>query len=107
LGSSRPDAGETTLTEKLPLFGGAIQLAGEVKARGARRRARSDWKAAERERGFSVSSAVISFEHEGLAFNLLDTPGCQDLDRGRQRGDGVRDEICNSTLRICAPRSLV
>ena len=69
---SHPDAGKTTLTEKLLLFGGAIQLAGEVKARGERRRARSDWMAVERERGISVSSAVMSFEHEGLAFNLLD-----------------------------------
>ena len=71
---SHPDAGKTTLTEKLLLFGGAIQLAGEVKARGDRRRARSDWMAIERERGISVSSAVMSFEHQGLAFNLLDTP---------------------------------
>src|ERR1700756_2615230 len=76
---SHPDAGKTTLTEKLLLFGGAIQLAGEVKARGERRRARSDWMAVERERGISVSSAVMSFEHEGLAFNLLDTPGHQDF----------------------------
>ena len=76
---SHPDAGKTTLTEKLLLFGGAIQLAGEVKARGDRRRARSDWMAIERERGISVSSAVMSFEHEGLAFNLLDTPGHQDF----------------------------
>src|SRR5260370_34682339 len=76
---SHPDAGKTTWTEKLLLFGGAIQLAGEVKARGARRRVRSDWMAVERERGISVSSAVMSFEHEGLAFNLLDTPGHQDF----------------------------
>src|SRR5271169_392450 len=76
---SHPDAGKTTLTEKLLLFGGAIQLAGEVKARGDRRRARSDWMAIERERGISVSSAVMSFEHEGLAFNLLDTPGHEDF----------------------------
>jgi peptide chain release factor 3 len=68
---SHPNAGKTTLTEKLLLFGGAIQLAGEVKARGDRR-ARSDWMAIERERGISVSSAVMSFEHQGLAFNLLD-----------------------------------
>src|SRR6478609_7919069 len=67
---SHPDAGKTTLTEKLLLFGGAIQLAGEVKARGDRRRARSDWVTVERERGISVSSAVMSFECEGLAFNL-------------------------------------
>src|SRR6201981_1699122 len=71
---SHPDAGKTTLTEKLLLFGGAIQLAGEVKARGDRRRVRSDWMDVERERGISVSSAVMSFEHEGLAFNLLATP---------------------------------
>ena len=87
---SHPDAGKTTLTEKLLLFGGAIQLAGEVKARGERRRVRSDWMAVERERGISISSAVMSFEHEGLAFNLLDTPGHQAPERGRQRGDGPR-----------------
>ena len=62
---SHPDASKTTLTEKLLLFGGAIQLAGEVKARGERRRVRSDWTAVEREGGISVSSAVMSFEHQG------------------------------------------
>ena len=82
---SHPDAGKTTLTEKLLLFGGAIQLAGEVKARGERRRVRSDWMAIERERGISVSSAVMSFEHEGLAFNLLDTPGHQDFSEDTYR----------------------
>src|SRR3954449_11713065 len=82
---AHPDAGKTTLTEKLLLFGGAIQLAGEVKARGDRRRARSDWMAIERERGISVSSAVMSFEHEGLAFNLLDTPGHQDFSEDTYR----------------------
>jgi len=82
---SHPDAGKTTLTEKLLLFGGAIQLAGEVKAKGERRRARSDWMAIERERGISVSSAVMSFEHEGLAFNLLDTPGHQDFSEDTYR----------------------
>jgi peptide chain release factor 3 len=82
---SHPDAGKTTLTEKLLLFGGAIQMAGEVKARGDRRRARSDWMAIERERGISVSSAVMSFEHEGLAFNLLDTPGHQDFSEDTYR----------------------
>jgi peptide chain release factor 3 len=76
---SHPDAGKTTLTEKLLLFGGAIQLAGEVRARGERRRTRSDWMAIERERGISVSSAVMTFEHQGLVFNLLDTPGHQDF----------------------------
>ena len=62
---SHADAGKTTLTEKLLLFGGAIQLAGEVKARGERRRVRSDWMAVERKRSISVSSAVMSFAHEG------------------------------------------
>src|SRR5256714_9559882 len=82
---SHPDAGKTTLTEKLLLFGGAIQMAGEVRARGERRRARSDWMTIERERGISVSSAVMSFEHEGLAFNLLDTPGHQDFSEDTYR----------------------
>src|SRR5579885_1921926 len=82
---SHPDAGKTTLTEKLLLFGGAIQLAGEVKARGERRRARSDWMEVEQQRGISVSSAVMSFEHDGLAFNLLDTPGHQDFSEDTYR----------------------
>jgi peptide chain release factor 3 len=82
---SHPDAGKTTLTEKLLLFGGAIQLAGEVKARGERRRVRSDWMDIERQRGISVSSAVMTFEHEGLTFNLLDTPGHQDFSEDTYR----------------------
>src|SRR6201987_5906406 len=82
---SHPDAGKTTLTEKLLLLGGAIQLAGEVKAKGERRRVRSDWMAVERERGISVSSAVMSFEHDGLAFNLLDTPGHEDFSEDTYR----------------------
>src|SRR5215468_7459068 len=80
-----PNVRKMPLIEKLLLFGGAIQLAGEVKARGARRRVRSDWMAAKRERGISVSSAVMSFEHEGLAFNLLDTPGHQDFSEDTYR----------------------
>ena len=67
---AHPDAGKTTLTEKLLLFGGAIQMAGAVKARGAQRRARSDWLKVERERGISVASSVMSFDYENLAFNL-------------------------------------
>jgi peptide chain release factor 3 len=82
---SHPDAGKTTLTEKLLLFGGAIQLAGEVRARGERRRTRSDWMAIERERGISVSSAVMTFEHDGLTYNLLDTPGHQDFSEDTYR----------------------
>jgi hypothetical protein len=84
---SRPSAGKTTLTEKLLLFGDAIQLAGEVKARDQRRRGRSSGVGAESERGMSVFSAVMSFEHEGLAFNLLDTPRHQNFSPlGFQRG---------------------
>src|SRR5439155_8519566 len=82
---SHPDAGKTTLTEKLLLFGGAIQMAGEVKARGERRRVRSDWMAVEQERGISVSSAVMTFERDGLTFNLLDTPGHQDFSEDTYR----------------------
>src|SRR5487761_2788059 len=82
---SHPDAGKITLTEKLLLFGGAIQLAGEVRARGDRRRVRSDWMDIERERGISVSSAVMTFEHDGLTFNLLDTPGHQDFSEDTYR----------------------
>jgi len=78
-----PGRRQTTLTEKLLLFGRAIQLAGEVKARGERRRVRSDSMAVECQRGISVSSAVMSFEHEGLAFNLLDT-GFEDGMTGRR-----------------------
>jgi peptide chain release factor 3 len=81
---SHPDAGKTTFTEKLPPFGGAIQLAGEVKARGDPRRARSDWMAAEREGGISVSSAVMSFERQRPSSYLLrhpPTPGSQRVGR--------------------------
>ncbi|MBF0126998.1 MAG: peptide chain release factor 3 [Magnetococcales bacterium] len=76
---SHPDAGKTTLTEKLLLFGGAIQEAGQVKARGERRRARSDWMKVERERGISVTASVMTFEYDGMVVNLLDTPGHADF----------------------------
>ena len=82
---SHPDAGKTTLTEKLLLFGGAIQLAGAVKARGEQRRARSDWMKVERERGISVTASVMSFDHDGRAFNLLDTPGHEDFSEDTYR----------------------
>src|ERR1700712_3652615 len=72
---SHPDAGKTTLTEQLLLLGGAIRLAGQVKARGEARRARSDWMKIEQERGISVTSAGMAFEYKDAVFNLLDTPG--------------------------------
>jgi peptide chain release factor 3 len=82
---SHPDAGKTTLTEKLLLFGGAIQLAGAVKARGEQRRARSDWLKVEQERGISVTASVMTFEYDGFTFNLLDTPGHEDFSEDTYR----------------------
>jgi peptide chain release factor 3 len=82
---SHPDAGKTTLTEKLLLFGGAIQLAGAVKARRAARHTTSDWMAMERERGISVSSSVMTFGYRGYEINLLDTPGHEDFSEDTYR----------------------
>ena len=87
---SHPDAGKTTLTEKLLLTGGAIHQAGEVKARGEARRARSDWMAIEQKRGISVTSSVMTFERAGedgevVTFNLLDTPGHEDFSEDTYR----------------------
>ncbi|HHO48398.1 MAG TPA: peptide chain release factor 3 [Desulfobacteraceae bacterium] len=82
---SHPDAGKTTLTEKLLLFGGAIQMAGSVKARKASRHATSDWMAIERERGISVTSSVMQFDYGDYEINLLDTPGHQDFSEDTYR----------------------
>jgi peptide chain release factor 3 len=82
---SHPDAGKTTLTEKLLLFGGAINLAGQVKAKGERRNTRSDWMKIERDRGISVVTSVMTFEFDGLVFNLLDTPGHEDFSEDTYR----------------------
>ena len=82
---SHPDAGKTTLTEKLLLFGGAIQLAGTIKARRSSRHATSDWMEVEKQRGISVTSSVMQFEYGGDTINLLDTPGHEDFSEDTYR----------------------
>ncbi len=82
---SHPDAGKTTLTEKLLLFGGAIQLAGTVKARKSARHATSDWMEVEKQRGISVTSSVMQFDYAGHTINLLDTPGHEDFSEDTYR----------------------
>lgn len=82
---SHPDAGKTTLTEKLLLYGGAIRLAGSVKARKANKYAVSDWMEIEKQRGISVTSSVMQFEYENFCINILDTPGHQDFSEDTYR----------------------
>lgn len=82
---SHPDAGKTTLTEKLLLFGGAIQMAGAVKGRKASRHATSDWMEVEKQRGISVTSSVMQFHYSGHVINLLDTPGHEDFSEDTYR----------------------
>jgi len=82
---SHPDAGKTTLTEKLLLHGGAIHLAGSVKARKAQKHAVSDWMEIEKQRGISVTSSVLQFNYEGFCINILDTPGHQDFSEDTYR----------------------
>jgi len=82
---SHPDAGKTTLTEKLLLFGGAIQMAGTVKARKSSRHATSDWMEIEKQRGISVTSSVMQFVYAGHTINLLDTPGHEDFSEDTYR----------------------
>ncbi|MEO7933471.1 MAG: peptide chain release factor 3 [Chthoniobacterales bacterium] len=82
---SHPDAGKTTLTEKLLLYGGAVQLAGSVTSRKNQRAATSDWMELERKRGISISSTVLQFEYNGYAVNLLDTPGHHDFSEDTYR----------------------
>ena len=76
---SHPDAGKTTLTEKLLLYGGALHLAGSVRARKNQRSTTSDWMELEKQRGISISSTVLQFEYGGCVVNLLDTPGHKDF----------------------------
>ena len=82
---SHPDAGKTTLTEKLLLYGGAIQLAGSVKGKATARHAVSDWMGIEKDRGISVTSSALQFNYDGYCINILDTPGHQDFSEDTYR----------------------
>src|ERR1700704_1805865 len=82
---SHPDAGKTTMTEKLLLYGGAIHLAGTVKQTRGRRQATSDWMESERQRGISISTSVLQFEYKGRRINLLDPPGHNDFSEDTYR----------------------
>lgn len=90
---SHPDAGKTTLTEKLLLYGGAIHMAGSIKSRKATRYATSDWMEIERQRGISVTSSALQFEYEGFAINLLDTPGHKDFSEDTYRTLEAADSV--------------
>ena len=82
---SHPDAGKTTLTEKLLLYGGAIQQAGAVKARGKQRCVKADWMELEKQRGISITSTVLQFDYGSSTINLLDTPGHKDFSEDTYR----------------------
>lgn len=100
---SHPDAGKTTLTEKLLLYGGAIHEAGAVKARRAQRKATSDWMAMEQQRGISITSTVLQFEYKDCQINLLDTPGHQDFSEDTYRTLAAAD---NAVMLIDAAKGL-
>ena len=100
---SHPDAGKTTLTEKLLLYGGAIHQAGAVKARGEQRRVTSDWMELEKQRGISITSTVLQFEYNGYHINLLDTPGHQDFSEDTYRTLAAAD---NAVMLIDAAKGL-
>jgi peptide chain release factor 3 len=100
---SHPDAGKTTLTEKLLLYGGAIHEAGAVKARRAQRKATSDWMAMEQQRGISITSTVLQFEYQDCQVNLLDTPGHQDFSEDTYRTLAAAD---NAVMLIDAAKGL-
>lgn len=100
---SHPDAGKTTLTEKLLLYGGAIQEAGAVKAKRAQRSATSDWMAMEQQRGISITSTVLQFEYQAHLLNLLDTPGHQDFSEDTYRTLAAAD---NAVMLIDSAKGL-
>ncbi|WP_315117867.1 peptide chain release factor 3 [uncultured Clostridium sp.] len=116
---SHPDAGKTTLTEKLLLYGGAIRLAGSVKARKASKHAVSDWMEIEKQRGISVTSSVMQFNYDGYCINILDTPGHQDFSEDTYRTlmaadsavmviDGARgvEEQTKKLFHVCSLRGI-
>src|SRR3979409_768505 len=90
---SHPDAGKTTLTEKLLLYAGAIELAGAVRGRAARRHAPSDWMELEQQRGISITSAALEFELEGRRMSLIDTPGHRDFSEDTYRALIASDSV--------------
>ncbi|NES82461.1 MAG: peptide chain release factor 3, partial [Moorea sp. SIO2B7] len=100
---SHPDAGKTTLTEKLLLYGGAIHQAGAVKARRAQRKATSDWMEMEKQRGISITSTVLQFDYQNFQINLLDTPGHQDFSEDTYRTLAAAD---NAVMLIDAAKGL-
>eukprot|EP00904_Undaria_pinnatifida_P005935 jgi/Undpi1/2471/HiC_scaffold_13.g05850.m2 len=100
---SHPDAGKTTLTEKLLLYGGAIQEAGAVRSRADQRKATSDWMELEKQRGISITSTVLSFEYNGNHINLLDTPGHQDFSEDTYRTLAAAD---NAVMLVDAAKGL-
>ncbi|MEB3339116.1 MAG: peptide chain release factor 3 [Leptolyngbyaceae bacterium] len=100
---SHPDAGKTTLTEKLLLYGGAIHEAGAVKARRAQRHVTSDWMAMEQQRGISITSTVLQFEYQNCQINLLDTPGHQDFSEDTYRTLAAAD---NAVMLVDAAKGL-
>src|SRR5688572_1836383 len=87
---SHPDAGKTTLTEKLLLYGGAVETAGAVRAGRNQRHATSDWMELEQERGISITASALEIEYQGFRLNLLDTPGHQDRSEERRVGKECR-----------------
>ena len=100
---SHPDAGKTTLTEKLLLYGGAIQQAGAVKAKGEQRKVTSDWMELEKQRGISITSTVLQFDYAGNTINLLDTPGHQDFSEDTYRTLAAAD---NAVMLVDAAKGL-
>src|SRR5512147_967149 len=100
---SHPDAGKTTLTEKLLLYGGAIHQAGAVKARRDQRKATSDWMEMEKQRGISITSTVLQFEYRNFQINLLDTPGHQDFSEATSRTLAAAD---NAVMLVDAAKGL-